>query len=138
MSDCPVPNGRAACHKLRNKEKQMQNTVTIQGTIKNIREYTGSRGTLLTGWLNQRDVSRFSNDDADRIVYVAGINIIAKDDNVIKNLRGLDLSRQGAEETTVVTLTGRLVTHFDRRQNVEESARRAPQLQLEVYEIAMD
>jgi hypothetical protein len=116
----------------------MQNTVTIQGTLKNIREYTGTRGTLLTGWLNQRDVSRFSNDDADRIVYVAGINIIAKDDNVVKNLRGLDISRQGAEETTLVTLTGRLVTHFDRRQNVAESARRAPQLQLEVYEISVD
>jgi hypothetical protein len=116
----------------------MENSVTIQGTIKNIREYTGTQGTLLTGWLNQRDVSRVSNGDADRIVYIAGINIIGKDNDVVKTLRTLDASRQGAEETTVVTLTGRLVTHFDRRQNVAESARRAPQLQLEVYEVAVD
>ena len=116
----------------------MQNTVTIQGTLKNIREYTGTQGTLMTGWLNQRDVSRFSNDNADRIVYVAGINIIGKDNNVVNTLKSLDVSRQGAEETTIVTLTGRLVTHFDRRQNVAESARRAPQLQLEVYEVAVD
>jgi hypothetical protein len=116
----------------------MQNTVTIQGTLKNIREYTGTRGTLMTGWLNQRDISRVSNGDADRVVYVAGINIIGTDENVVKNLKGLDISRQGAEETTLVTLTGRLVTHFDRRQNVAETARRAPQLQLEVYEISVD
>ena len=116
----------------------MQNAVTIQGTLKNIKEYTGTRGTLVTGWLNQRDISRVSNGDADRIVYVAGINIIGKDDNVVNTLRSLDVSRQGAEETTLVTLTGRLVTHFDRRQNVSESARRAPQLQLEVYEVSAD
>jgi hypothetical protein len=116
----------------------MENTVTIQGTLKNIREYTGSRGTLVTGWLNQRDVSRVSNGDADRVVYIAGINIIGTDNNVVTNLRGLEKSRQGAEETTLVTLTGRLVTHFDRRQNVAESARRAPQLQLEVYEVSVD
>jgi len=34
-----------------------------------------------------------------------------------------------------VTLKGRLVTRFDRRQDVAETARRAPQLQLEVFEV---
>ena len=116
----------------------MLNTVTIQGTLKNIRAFTGTRGTLMTGWLNQRDVSRVSNGDADRTVYVAGINIIGKSEDVIKTLAQLDLARQGQEETTIVTLVGRLVTNFDRRQNVAESARRAPQLQLEVYDIMAD
>ena len=116
----------------------MENTVTIQGTLKNIKTYSGSRGTMVTGWLNQRDFSRLSDGTADRPVYVAGINIIGLDNDVVTNLVGLDKSRQGAEETTLVTLKGRLVTHFDRRQNVAESARRAPQLQLEVFEVAVD
>lgn len=116
----------------------MENSVTIQGTLKNIRAFSGTRGTLMTGWLNQRDISRVSNGDADRVVYVAGINIVGRDANVIKTLAALDLARQGQEETTLVTLIGRLVTNFDRRQNVSESARRAPQLQLEVYEVKAD
>ena len=112
----------------------MENTVTISGTIKNVRNFTGSRGTMVTGWLNQRDVSRLGNGDSDRIVYVAGINIVGFDGDVVKDLNMLDTARQGAEETMQVTLKGRLKTKFDTRQ-VAESEKRAPQIQLEVFEV---
>jgi len=112
----------------------MENAVTITGTIKNVRNFTGSRGTMVTGWLNQRDISRLGNGDADRVVYVAGINIVGFDGDVVKDLNMLDTARQGAEETMLVTLKGRLKTKFDTRQ-VAESEKRAPQIQLEVFEV---
>jgi hypothetical protein len=114
----------------------MQNEVTITGTIKNIRTFTGSKGTLVTGWLNQRDFSRLSDGTADRAVYVTGINIVALDDSTVGDLVNLDKARQGAEETMAVTLKGRLITRFDRRPDVAEASRRAPQLQLEVFEVS--
>lgn len=111
----------------------MQNTVTITGTIKNIKTYKNDRGTLLTGWLDQRDVSRMQDGTADRQVYVVGMNIIALDDSTIGEILGA--SRAGSESTTPVTITGRLVTKFDRRQNIDESKRRAPFAQLEVHSV---
>jgi hypothetical protein len=111
----------------------MQNTVTITGTIKNIKTYKNERGTLLTGWLDQRDFSRTSDNTIDRPVYVVGMNIIALDDSTIGEILGA--SKAGTESTIPVTLTGRLVTKFDRRQNVEESKRRAPFAQLEVHAV---
>ena len=111
----------------------MQNTVTITGTIKNIKTYKNDRGTLLTGWLDQRDLSRMSDGTADRPVYVVGMNIIALDDSTIGEILGA--SKAGTESTMPITITGRLVTKFDRRQNVEESKRRAPFAQLEVHAV---
>lgn len=111
----------------------MQNTVTITGTIKNIKTYKNDRGTLLTGWLDQRDVSRMQDGTADRQIYVVGMNIIALDDSTIGEILGA--SRAGSESTTPVTITGRLVTKFDRRQNIDESKRRAPFAQLEVHSV---
>ena len=111
----------------------MQNTVTITGTIKNIKTYNNQRGTLLTGWLDQRETSRFTNDTADRQVYVVGMNIIALDDSVIGEILGE--SKAGTESTKPVTLVGRLVTKFDRRPDVKDADRRAPYAQLEVHAI---
>ena len=111
----------------------MQNTVTITGTIKNIKTYKNERGTLLTGWLDQRDFSRTSDNTIDRPVYVVGMNIIALDDSTIGEILGA--SKAGSESTTPVTITGRLVTKFDRRQNIDESKRRAPFAQLEVHAV---
>jgi hypothetical protein len=111
----------------------MQNTVTITGTIKNIKTYKNERGTLLTGWLDQRDVSRTSDNTVDRSVYVVGMNIIALDDSTIGEILGA--SKAGTESTMPVTITGRLVTKFDRRQNIDESKRRAPFAQLEVHAV---
>lgn len=116
----------------------MQNEVTITGTIKNIRTFTGSKGTLVTGWLNQRTYSRLPDGTADRAVYVTGINIVALDDSTVGDLVDLDKMRAGNEETQTVTLKGRLITRFDRRPEVAETARRAPQLQMEVYEVSVN
>jgi len=112
----------------------MENTVTLTGKIKNVKQYTGSKGTMVTGWFDQREVSAFSNGEADRQVYVCGINIVAMDDSTVGEILGV--TRAGAEQSNLVTLKGRLVTRFDRRQNVAENDRRAPQLQLEVFEVA--
>jgi hypothetical protein len=111
----------------------MYNQVTITGTIKNIKTYKNERGTLLTGWLDQRDVSRMGDGTADRQVYVVGMNIIALDDSTVGEILGV--SKAGTEATTAITVTGRLVTKFDRRQNIEESKRRAPFAQLEVHAV---
>jgi len=113
----------------------MENTVTITGKLKNIKSYTGTRGTMITGWFDQREVSAFTNGEADRQVYIMGINVVAMDGNTVEDLVNLDKARQGAEQTQTVTLKGRLVTRFDRRQNIAESARRAPSLQLEVFQV---
>ena len=112
----------------------MQNAVTITGTIKNIKTYKNDRGTLLTGWLDQRDVSRTSDGTADRQVYVVGMNIIALDDSVIGEILGN--AKAGTESTEPITLTGRLVTKFDRRPNIKDSERRAPYAQVEVHSVA--
>jgi len=111
----------------------MLNEVTITGTIKNIKTYQNERGTLLTGWLDQRDMSRMSDGTADRPVYVVGMNIIALDNSVIGEILGE--SKAGTESTKPITVTGRLVTKFDRRQNIEESKRRAPFPQVEVHAV---
>ena len=111
----------------------MKNEVTITGTIKNIKTYNNQRGTLLTGWLDQRETSRFTNDTADRQVYVVGMNIIALDDSVIGEILGE--SKAGTESTKPITLVGRLVTKFDRRPDVKDSDRRAPFAQLEVHAV---
>ena len=111
----------------------MENAVTLTGKLKNVRTHTGSKGTMITAWFDQREVSAFSNGEADRQVYVCGINIVAMDDSTVGEILGV--TRAGAEQSDLVTLKGRLVTRFDRRQNVAENDRRAPQLQLEVFEV---
>lgn len=115
------------------RENIMQNTVTITGTVKNIKTYQNERGTLLTGWLDQRDTSRFSDGTADKTTYVVGMNIIALDNDTVAEILGA--SRAGQEATPNITITGRLVTKFDRRQNIDESKRRAPYAQLEVHAV---
>lgn len=113
----------------------MNNEVTITGTLKNIRTFTGSRGTLATGWLDQRSYSRLPDGTADRAVYVVGMNIVALDDSTVNDLVSLDKARQGNETTQTVTLKGRMITRFDRRDIPEK---RAPQLQLEVFEVSVN
>jgi len=111
----------------------MHNEITITGTIKNIRTYKNERGTLLTGWLDQRDVSRMADGTADRQVYVVGMNVIALDDSVVADILGV--SKAGTEATSPVTLSGRLVTKFDRRPGIKDSERRAPYAQVEIHAV---
>jgi len=111
----------------------MENVVTLTGKIKNIKSYTGSKGTLVTGWFDQREISTFSNGGADREVYVVGIKIVALDDSTVGEILGA--KRAGQEQTDLVTLKGRLVTLFDRRPNVSEKDKYPPVVQLEVHEV---
>ena len=110
----------------------MQNQVTITGTIKNIKTYTNERGTMLTGWLDQRDTSRFGDGTADQTKYIVGMNIIALDNETVSEILGA--SRAGTEATPNITLVGRLVTKFDRR-DIPQGERRAPFAQLEVHAV---
>lgn len=111
----------------------MQNTVTLTGRIKNVRTYKNERGTLLTGWFDQRDYSRFDDGTADREIYVVGLNIIALDDSTVGEILGATAA--GKEVSLPVTITGRMVTKFDRRENIEQSKRRAPFPQVEVHAV---
>jgi hypothetical protein len=114
---------------------EIKNEVTITGTLKNIRQFTGSRGTLVTGWFDQRTASRLPDNTMDRMVYVVGMNIVALDDSTVGDLIDLDKARQGNEHTQQVTLKGRMITRFDRRDIPEK---RAPQLQFEVLEVSVN
>lgn len=114
----------------------MENAVKLTGKLKNIKTFSGSKGTMVTAWFDQREVSTFSNGGADRQVYVVGINVVALDDSTVGEILGL--SRAGTEQTDLVTLSGRLVTRFDRRQDVAESQRRAPVVQFEVHAVEVN
>jgi len=114
----------------------MENAVKLTGKLKNIKTFSGSKGTMVTAWFDQREVSTFSNGGADRQVYVVGINVVALDDSTVGEILGL--SRAGTEQTDLVTLSGRLVTRFDRRQDIAESQRRAPVVQFEVHAVEVN
>ena len=111
----------------------MENVLTLTGKIKNIKTHSGSKGTMITGWFDQREISTFSNGGADREVYVVGLNVVALDDSTVGEILGA--KRAGQEQTELVTLKGRLVTRFDRRPNVAEKDRYAPLVQFEVHEV---
>lgn len=112
----------------------MKNTVEITGTIKNVRTYTSKsgRGTMLTAWLDQRDVSRFSNDTADRQIYVVGMKIVAFDDSTVSEI--LSLTNNGKDASAPVDIAGRMVTKFDTR-DISEDKKYKPMLQLEVHSV---
>jgi hypothetical protein len=113
---------------------KMKNVIEVTGTIKNIKTYNKEgKGTMLTGWFEQRDVSRFANDTADRSVFVVGMNVVAFDESTVGEILGV--SKAGTEVTLPVTITGRMVTKFDTRENIEPSKRYKPLLQLEVHAV---
>ena len=116
----------------------MKNEITVTGTIKNIKTHTSKtgKGTMLTGWFDQRDVSRTSDGTADRTVYVVGMNIVALDDSTVGEILGA--AKAGTEVTLPITLTGRMVTRFDRRPNISREQQYAPQLQLEVHAVEVN
>lgn len=110
----------------------MENTVTLTGKIKNVRTHTGSKGTMITGWFDQREISTFSNGGADREVYVVGLNIVALDGSTVSDILGAVPA--GREQSDLLTLTGRLVTRFDRR-DVPEAQKYKPTVQFEVHAV---
>jgi hypothetical protein len=111
----------------------MKNEITITGTIKNVKTYSNEKGTLLTGWFDQRDTSRTSDGTADRNVYVVGMNVVALDDSTVGEILGA--TKAGTETSMPITLTGRMRTRFDSRPNIPRDKQYAPQLQLEVHAV---
>lgn len=112
----------------------MKNVVEVTGVVKNIKTHTKEgKGTMLTGWFEQRDVSRTSDGTADRTVFVVGMNLVAYDADTVGEILGA--SKAGTESTIPVTLTGRMVTKFDTRQGIDEAKRYKPMLQLEVHAV---
>jgi hypothetical protein len=113
----------------------MKNEITITGTIKNVKTYTNDNGTLLTGWFDQRDVSRTSDGSADRLIYVVGMNIVALDESTVGEILGA--TKAGTETSMPITLTGRMRTRFDRR-DVPRDKQYPPTLQLEVHAVEVN
>lgn len=112
----------------------MKNVIEVTGTVKNIKVYEkAGKGKMLTGWFEQRDISRTSDGTADRSIFVVGMNLVAFDDSTVGDILGV--SKAGTEVTLPITITGRMVTKFDTRPNIEESKRYKPLLQLEVHAV---
>ena len=116
----------------------MKNSLVVTGTLKNIKTFANPGSEpLVTAWFDQREVSRMSDGTADRRVYVMGIQIVARDSQDMETLQQLDNARQGSDYTPLVTLSGRMVTKFDRRLGIKEADKRAPQLQLAVEKVEL-
>ena len=109
----------------------MKNEITVTGTIKNVKTYVNEKGTLLTGWFDQRDVSRTSDGTADRQIYVVGMNIVALDNSTVSEILGA--TKAGTETSMPITLSGRMVTRFDRKNPRDKQY--PPLLQMEVHAV---
>ena len=88
----------------------MINEATIQGKIQNIRTFKNDRGVMITGWLDQRGVSAFTDGTHDREVYKLGISIVSFEPDVVYALSALDAARMDSKYTALVTLKGSLGT----------------------------
>lgn len=109
----------------------MLNEISVQGKIQKIRTFKNERGVMVIGWLDQREVSAFTDGSHDREIYKFGINIVSKEPDVVNALSALDAGRMDQKYTTLVTLKGSLKTQFPK-----EGSNFKPQLQLVVNEIA--
>ena len=112
-------------------------STTITGTIKNIKVYTNTRGTLLKGWFDKREVSTLPDGTPDRSKYVFGTNIITTDPEVIATLMQLDKARVNTEFTPKLTLTGSLSTWFDNRPEAKAKGGVVSQQQLVVESVSV-
>lgn len=108
----------------------MLNEISVQGKIQKIRTFKNERGVMVVGWLDQREVSAFTDGTHDREIYKFGINIVSFDPAVVDALAALDAGRMDTPHTTLVTLKGSLKTKFP-----PKDSKFTPQLQLVVEEI---
>lgn len=108
----------------------MLNEISVQGKIQKIRTFKNDRGVMVIGWLDQREVSAFTDGSHDREIYKFGINIVSFEPDVVNALSALDAGRMDQKYTALVTLKGSLKTKFPK-----EGSDFNPQLQLVVDEI---
>lgn len=100
------------------------NTVQVTGYIKNVQERGSGTYKVITANLSQRN-------EEGKCVFTMPLVFTSPDTkNKLANVSWIDGVSQ------VVTLTGKLVTRFDRRPGIDNSERRAPYTQIEVVSVA--
>lgn len=99
------------------------NTVQVTGYIKNVQERGSGNYKVITANLSQRN-------DEGKCVFTMPLVFTSSDTKQsLSNVTWIDGVSQ------VVTLTGKLVTRFDRRPGIDNSERRAPYTQIEVVSV---
>ncbi len=96
------------------------NFIEVEGTVKNIKPFTGSRGTLVTGWFTQR-----ITDPVE--MTVLNVGIVAKKPQIADELAKL------GEGIHSITIVGRLLTNVIKKDNKEPEYR----TQIEVDEFSV-
>ena len=94
------------------------NFIELEGTIKNVRSFSGSRGTMVTAWFTQR-----LTDPVE--MTVLNVGVVAKKPSVAAELALL------GEGVHAITIVGRLLTNVIKRDGKEPEYR----TQVEVDEI---
>ncbi len=94
-------------------------TVQVTGYIKNVQERGSGAYKVITANLSQR------NEEGKCIFTMPLVFTNVDTKKSLGNINWLDGVSQ------VVTLTGKLVTRFDRRPGIDNSERRAPYTQIE-------
>lgn len=94
----------------------MDNTMTVSGKLKNIREFD-QYGLMMVAQLTQK----IGNERAKFTIPVACF-----DERLAPTLRGLREMQDELGFTPVVKITGQLDTKFDTRPNVQNDERNAP------------
>lgn len=97
----------------------MSNFIEIVGTIKNIKSFSGSKGTMVTGWLTQRITDPIE-------MTVLNIGVVAKKPSVASELSLL------GEGVHAVTIRGRLLTNVVRKAGKEPEYR--TQIEVDEFE----
>lgn len=99
------------------------NTVQVTGYIKNVQERGAGNYKVITANLSQR------NDEGKCVFTMPLVFTNADSKSTLANVSWAEGVSQ------VVTLTGRLVTRFDRRPGIDNAERRAPFTQIEVVSV---
>jgi predicted subunit of tRNA(5-methylaminomethyl-2-thiouridylate) methyltransferase len=97
------------------------NFIEITGTVKNVKSFSGSRGTMVTAWFTQRITDPIE-------MTVLNVGVIAKKPSVAEELAKLG---EGTHEVTVI---GRLLTNVIRKPNTQPEYR----TQVEVDELTIN
>ena len=99
------------------------NTVQVTGYIKNVQERGSGTYKVITANLSQR------NEEGKCVFTMPLVFTNSDTKQSLSNVTWIDGVSQ------VVTLTGKLVTRFDRRPGIENTERRAPYTQIEVISV---
>lgn len=117
------PTGEAGHRSKINIKETEMNTVQVTGYIKNVQERGSGNYKVITANLSQRN-------DEGKCVFTMPLVFTSSDTKQsLSNVTWIDGVSQ------VVTLTGKLVTRFDRRPGIDNSERRAPYTQIEVVSV---